>query len=308
MSDKRTITVGSSDVPSILGLSPWTPPALTWARLTGIVARYSTGDTPQTRRGRMLEGALLDEWARLRSPTLMQRGPSIEDPPFIVDEWRAARPDALAEDASGGRVVVEAKTTRSWEAWGPDGSDRVPVYYAAQVAWQLSVLDIPRAEVIAYSPLDDGIRVYRVERDLRVEAALVARVRAWMETHVWADEPVQPAPLPYSVVAERYADGGEKAEWLDATDEDRRVALDLLAVREEIAKLQEREEALKARLCERIGESYGLKGVCTWGRVRGRETVSASDLKSGWPDIYAQVAKRGATSRQFRLTVKEQAG
>lgn len=306
MSEERpAATVGSSDVPSILGLSPWTPPAMTWARLVGIVPRYSSGDTPATRRGRILESALIDEWARLRSPDLVQRGPTIDETPVIVDGWRAARPDAIAE-LGRERLVVEAKTTRSWDAWGVDGSDQVPVYYAAQVAWQLSVLDLPRAEVVAYSPMDDGLRIYRLERDERIEAAIVERVRAWMAAHVWVPEPVQPAPLPFEIQAMRYADGGEKAIWIDPTDEDRSAALELVDVRRQMAALEKREDEIKSRLCERIGDAYGIKGLCTWGKVKGRETVNAAELKSGWPEVYAQVAKRGAASRQFRLTAKEQ--
>lgn len=303
----QPVTVGSSDVASILGLSPWTPPAMTWARLTGIVPRYQGGNAA-TRRGRMLEGALLEEWARRREPTLIQRGPSIEEEPVVVDGWRHARPDAIAETNGSGRVVVEAKTTRSWDKWGPDGTDCVPVYYAAQVAWQLSVLDLPRAELIAYSPMNDDVRVYELARDEKVEAALVARVRMWMEVHVWAPEPVQPGPLPYSVVAERFGEGGERGEWLQPTDEDRAVALELLAVRQELARLKEQEDALKSKLCERVGDGYGLKGLCTWGKVKPRETVNAKALREGWPDIYEQVARRGSPSRMFRLTVKEQAG
>ena len=298
------ITVGSSDVPSILGLSPWTAPAETWARLVGIVPRYSTGDTPATRRGRIIESALLDEWARLRSPDLIERGPSITETPVVVDGWRAARPDALAVIGPD-RVVVEAKTTRGWDAWGQDGTDQVPVYYAAQVAWQLSVCGVERADVIAYCPMDDGIRVYTIQRNEQLERAIIARVTEWMDRYVWPAEPIQPAPLPYRVVASRYGDGGEVATWLDPTDTDRAAGMELKRVRADIAVLIEREEALKAQLCERIGTAYGIKGVCTWGQVKGRETVAASDLKAIAPEVYAKIAKRGASSRVFRLTLKE---
>lgn len=302
--EQHTVTVGSSDVPSILGLSPWTTPAETWARLVGIVPRYSVSDTPATRRGRIIESALIDEWARLNSPTTVERGPSITETPVIVDGWRAARPDAVAVLGQS-RVVVEAKTTRGWDSWGMDGTDQVPVYYAAQVAWQLSVVGVERADVIAYCPMDDGIRVYTITRNEALERVIVDRVRAWMEAYVWPEEPVQPAPLPMRVVASRYGDGGEEATWVDPTDDDRAAALELREVRAAKSSLEEREEALKARLCERIGDSYGLKNLCTWGRVKGRETVNPSDLKAGWPEVYAQVAKRSASSRVFRLTLKE---
>ena len=142
-------------------------------------------------------------------------------------------------------------------------------------------------------------------RNEALERAIIARVSDWMERYVWQAEPVQPAPLPYRVVASRYGDGGEVATWIDPTDEDRAVALELKRVRADMDALELRAEALKAQLCERIGTAYGLKGVCTWGHVRGRETVAASDLKAIAPDIYAKIAKRGNSSRVFRLTIKE---
>jgi predicted phage-related endonuclease len=299
------VTVGSSDVSSILGINPWSAPSETWARLVGILPRYSSDGNAATRRGRIIESALLDEWARLRSPELMQRGPSIADEPIVVDQWRACRPDALAE-VSGKRLIVEAKTTRKWDAWGPDGSAGVPVYYAAQVAWQLSVIGCETAEVIAFCPMDDEIRCYTITRNLDLEAKLVARVKAWMERHVWAAVPEVPSARTLSVVAAQYADGGREATWLDATEDDAALARELVVARGELRAAEIREAELRTKFCARIGDAYGVKGVCTWGSVKGRETVDAQALREGFPEVYAKVAKRGASSRQFRLTFKEQ--
>lgn len=299
MSDERRMTVGASDVPAILGLSPWQTPVEAWARLTGLVGR--TPGNNATRRGQIIEPALLWHYAKTRGVEVTP-GPGIDESPIVApDGWRHCRPDGIASDG----LLVEAKTTRRWDAWGPDGTDQIPVYYAAQVAWQLSVMDAERAAVIAYCPTDDDVRCYEIVRRRDVEARLVGRVERWMAEHVWPAEPVQPAPLPMPIVQARYASGGEAGRWVEATDEDRVTARELSEVRLQIAQLEARELALRARLCERVGDAYGLKGICTWGRVSPRETVVAADLKAGWPEVYAQVAKRGAAQRQFRFTFKE---
>lgn len=299
------VNVGASDVPAILGLSPWQAPGVAWARLTGLVPRYDRDVNNAVRRGRVIEPALLAEWCRMARPVHAEPGPTIDEPPKIVDGWRSARADMLAELEGGARLVVEAKTTRRWDAWGPDGTDAVPVYYAAQVAWQLSVYDIDEAVVVAYCPTDDDIRCYQLRRNRGVEQRIIGRVRSWMERHVWCADPEPPDALPWSVVVAQYGEGGERAEWIEPEAEDRAVARELAQVRADKAALEQREEALKARLCAKIGDAYGLKGLCTWGKVKPRETVNAAELRAGWPEVYAQVAQRGSASRQFRLTLKE---
>lgn len=298
----KLVTVGSSDVPAILGLSPWTSPTKTWARLTGLIPRYDSDGTAATRRGRILEAALLDEWARLRQPLGRTPGPTLAEEPATRDGWKAARVDMLAvlED---GPVIVEAKTTRGWDGWGEDGTADVPVYYAAQVAWQMHVLDIDRAEVVAYCPLDDGLRIYPLARNAKVEAALVGKVTRWMERHVWGDEPEQPAPLPMDVLARAYP-ANTSRDYVAPSDGDLATARELATVRAQIAELEAYESALRARLCERVGLAYGIKGVCTWGRVKGRETVDMTALKSRYPKVWEAVKRETQASRVFRLTHK----
>ena len=115
MSD-RPVLVGSSDVPVILGLSPYRQPVEVWAGMTGLVPRYSDADTAAQRRGRILEPALVAHYARERGVAL-EPGPPITAPPIVApDGWRACRPDA-----TGPGLVVGAKTTERWGGWGDDG-------------------------------------------------------------------------------------------------------------------------------------------------------------------------------------------
>lgn len=304
------ITVGSSDVASILGISPWSSPSKTWARLTGLVPRYDSNGTAATRRGRILESALLDEWCRIRKPLGRTPGPTIDDEPVIRDGWKSCRVDMLAVMEVGPDIIVEAKTTRSWDGWGPDGSSDVPVYYAAQVLWQMHVLDISQAELVAYSPLDDDLRIYPLTRRLDVEAKVVARVERWMREHVFADPPTPPGDLPLDVVEAIHRGGGGGKDWLDANESDLDLAKQLAAAREALRAAEVEEGRLRALLCQRIGDAYGIKGVATWGQVKGRETVSASDIKTFKPELYDEliaqnIIRRGASSRQFRFNFKD---
>lgn len=298
-------TVGSSDVASILGLGNWNEAVDVWARLVGILPRYSEKDEKAQRRGRMFENALLDEWVLLRQQTTFARGPTIKQPPFVVDGWRACRPDAIAELAPFGRMVVEAKTTRDWDGWGPDGSDGVPIYYAAQVLWQLSVLDLEYGELIAFCPLDEDVRVFPIKRNRALEKKIIDIVRGWMERHVWSEDRTPPCEPPYRIVKAQFADGGkDKTLWLDAEPEHIMLARQLESVVANKKAVLAQEDELRARLCTKVGDANGIKGVCAWSRVKGRETLDAKALRKTHPDIYKQFAQTGKPSRKLRLLLK----
>lgn len=300
MSDERPIvTVGSSDVPAILGLSPWRQPVEVWAQLVGLLPRYASDETAEQRRGHIIEPALVQHYERTRGVKLLP-GPPISQPPIVhADGWRSCRPDASTEDR---RLVVEAKTTRRWDGWGPEGSDGVPVHYAAQVAWQLAVMDAERGALVAYCPMDDEVRVYELARNRSLEAKLTERVRAWMERHVWQAEPVQPAPLPMALVSARYGDGGRDEGVVVEPDAlDLALARRMSAVRSARASLDAEHDRLQAQLCERIGAARSLRGIASWSPTEPRQSIDAAKLLELAPDIHKLVVKTGKPGRTFRF-------
>lgn len=298
MIDPRSVPVGSSDVAAILGLSARRKPVEVWAGMTGLLPRYNLADTRSQARGRIIEPALVAHYARESGITL-EPGPPITSPPIVApDGWRSCRPDA-----TGPGLVVEAKTTRWWDGWGDDGTDQVPIDYAAQVAWQLSVMDADKGVLVAYCPMDDDVRVYELRRNLSLEARIIAKVRAWMEAHVWGPEPVQPAPLTTEIVAAKYSDGGDDlAPLIDPDALDFALARRLDALRTARKSIEAEEDRIQASLCDKIGKARGLRGIATWSAQDGRETIDTKRLRAEWPDIAAQVTKTGKPSRRFTFT------
>lgn len=298
---QRAATVGSSDVPAILGLSPWQTPGQAWARLVGLVPRYSTGDTPATRRGRLMEAALLAEYARSMGVAVTP-GPAITSPAPTArwGAWAHARADGLA----AGRIV-EVKTARALEGWadgelveGRIGDGLIPDHYEAQVAWQCAVLDRP-ADVIAMGMATDEIRIYRLERDLGLEMGLIEMVRAWMQRHVWCDPPAPPDGTDAAILARVHA--APSRDWLTPTDEDLAAAREVADIARQERALKARRDALTAQLCARIGDAYGLRGVARWSPRKGRETIDARALRTAHPDIYRRFVRAGEPGRTFAL-------
>jgi len=300
------VTVGSSDVAAILGLSPWTSPSKAWARLTGLVPRYDGEQSGATARGHIIEPALLAEWRRQRQPVGWTPGPAITEPPTIRDGWKHAREDMLAVMEDGRRVIVEAKTTRAFdEQWGESGSDIVPLGYLAQVIWQMHVLDVDGCELVAFATLADEMRTYRIARDLAREAKLVGAVEAWMQRYVWADPPEQPADMTMEVVSALHRDGGKPGVWLRPDERTLALAAELYDINAELRALTAAKESLQTRIARRIGDAYGIEGVASWARQKAARAIDIDRLEAEYPEVFAAVAKPQSTIRVFRLKYKD---
>lgn len=315
------ITVGSSDVAAILALSRWASPGDTWSRLVGLVPRYSQdGADRAKRRGRILEEGIVSEWARENSPVKIERGPPIDEPPIVApDCWRAMRPDAVALMPDGSVVLVEAKTTRDWSDWGPSGTGEVPLYYAAQAAWQMGVardagfwrgIDLARVvrvDVTAYCPLDEDFRTYTCPLGPAV-GGLTRHVEQWMQTHVWADVPTPPHLPGLDTIAAIFGRGGDdKKDLIEPDAATVRMHARLLELDETIDAATEEWEQLEAEIKVQIGDAYGIRGVATWARQKGSETVSVSTLRKDAPDLYdalkaRDMVKTQSDRRVFRLS------
>lgn len=180
----RRVGVTASEIAAVVGVAPpeygsaWSVYA---AKITG---QEFQGDTDATLRGTHLEAYVADRFAAER-PTLAL-GPgglyhSKERP------WQMATFDRLAFEArdkyaalaaaeSGelpywadfyGKPVipVQIKTSATYEGWGPDGSDQIPVHYRAQCLQEMDVADAGEIIVPTLFVGDWKLRVYRIVRD-----------------------------------------------------------------------------------------------------------------------------------------------
>jgi putative phage-type endonuclease len=193
--------VTASEVAAILGLSKWDSAFnLYWSKVNG----WADSDNDEMAVGRHLEGAIADWWATECDPLenlVAERAGLYAHP---ERPWQLATPDRrlfmvcpgcdgagkilppnlrhtrfICQDCDGAGVgdrpvsLLECKwVAYSWDGWGEQGTDDVPVYYRAQALWQLDVMGVDEVFVAALGP--GGFRQYRVrrdEKDLRVMRA-----------------------------------------------------------------------------------------------------------------------------------------
>jgi putative phage-type endonuclease len=235
----RARRIGSSDVPALLGLSRYATAYDVWDRLVhGVVPSEPSADQE---RGIRLEPRVLATYAE-------RTGRKVERTPphtlYTRDAWATSTPDALAD----GRLVVEVKTDRKPERWGPEGTierwDEIAATmvrpdYFLQVQHQLWTLDLWAADLAVLLPGEDPflpeLRVYRILRDEELVARLVARLVAWWHRHVVGREA---PPLDDSDAAGRALARVERDGSRRATADEERLALAYAthAMEEKLAK------------------------------------------------------------------------
>lgn len=167
--EQRHLTISASEIPAVLGLSPWVSAFdLWWLKRTG---EDSQPENRDMRRGHRYEALILEDFAE-DHPDLHVTKVGL----CVNNErtWQSCTPDGLAYEADSYRnsyrlelnppdpvAVVEAKSGANRSEWGEPGTDDIPVYYRAQVLWQMDCLGLR----VAYVPVVFGFdfREYVVE-------------------------------------------------------------------------------------------------------------------------------------------------
>ena len=186
--DRRTY-IGSGDAAAILGVSPWKTAYQVWQAKTSPAPIIET-ESKVMKRGKRLEPVvlemLIDEMPDLEIVARNRRHIDNKLP------YLAAEIDAEAVEA-GDYVNVEIKTVHPSQAskWGEEGTDEIPLWYAAQIEHALMVTRRQTCIVAALIGADD-LRTYRVLRDEDlIDALREAEFNFWTQNIIG----LQPPPL-----------------------------------------------------------------------------------------------------------------
>ena len=140
--------ITASEIAAVLGISPWESPFSLWHRKAGTVAEQAGND--EMSWGLRVESAIADQWAD-GHPEFAVRPAGLYA--SAARPWQLVSPDRLLlgwtqipDDGPRGtlvlRSVLEAKNSASYDGWGDEGTDVIPVHYRAQVLWQIDVLGL----------------------------------------------------------------------------------------------------------------------------------------------------------------------
>lgn len=193
--EARRKYIGASDVPKILGVSPFGNAADVYWSKKGI----DTPAGPAAEWGTKFEPALLDE-AEVRLGRALSRDIMVVNP---HDERFCANLDAAAKDSGKFAALVEAKAHGLvGQPWRLDewSDEQVPQDVMVQAHAQMWATDMDHCFIVAFIPVT-GFVWRTVERsDNLVEAIEIACGEFW-DRHVLTDTP--PDDIPSIEVARR---------------------------------------------------------------------------------------------------------
>lgn len=272
--DVRSRGIGSSDIAAVVGISPFQSCHDVWMVKRGL---GSFNGNLATRMGQRIEDAIAEEYADmmrgLGEPCVMANFQTTFRHP--TEPWILASPDRLV---SGRRRLAEMKNVgfRSMFSWGSE-VDALPDYYRLQVEWQLGVCDaLSSTGAPGEEPLDAHIvawlggcdlRVYRIQRDIRLWNLLVEQARAFWFGNVIAN--VAP-PLDGSDGAKRMVHKLFGDSWKPlgrATPEQEALVERLYEIRKDVERVETAKQELETKIKATIGESEGFLfsgGKVTW--------------------------------------------
>ena len=306
----RRCYLGSSDLPMLVGTSPFGGAMDVYLRKAGLAA-VDESEQPWLEIGTEIEGGI----ARVAGRRL---GLGIEKARFQghpPEPWAGETIDYLTirpgdEDCDRRGILEIKNTSRFARNYWPVDAEEPPQSIIAQTTWQAGI-EIARGMVldgIHVARLIEGaeLRLYAVKYDPELFALLLAAGKKfWFESVV----PRVPPPLDGSDAAGRYLkaryprNGGNL---LPATEEARALAMqyrDAMA----IGKSAEDEAArAKYALCAMIGESDGVDGCATWRATKsaGCDWKALAESKGATAEEITKFTRPG--HRTFRLTLKEE--
>jgi putative phage-type endonuclease len=297
--DARSAGLGASDIASVLGFSGYDTPYEVWVEKTG-GRPFEESQSAAARLGDDLEPWLLSQAAVIlgrpveRTPARLYRDP--------VRRWRMASPDGAVD---GLAELVECKTAGIASGYGaPAGwtEDSIPLAYELQARWQMSVMLADRVHVVGLVA-GMGVVHHVVERDLGIEAELLAQVGQWWRQHVVegvepplgaGDNAILKALYPHPTAAEIDLDGTEAAEIVARYRKHRTAESDAKKAKEAEGVL------LKALLKEHAVGLLDGRPIVTWDEQRNtvdwQRMVLDLAAEHGFdlpdPETYRRPAKR----------------
>lgn len=288
----RRLGIGGSDCAAALGESRWKTPFQLYLEKIG--EAQPEDETWEMERGKAMEPLLRQHFADTTKLEVSLPNAAIVHPLY---PWMRYNPDGLCPR----RVLGEFKTASSYEGWGEEGTDEIPIEYLLQVQHGLACLDY---EVAKCSVSINGRkpRYYEIPADKELQEMIIDGENEFWQAVV---DRVPPPPRNAEDCAAMFrAVNGASV----IINEPTRFALvELKDVKEKIKSLEEKKELFEVALKSCMGNSEILVDdrrtiLATWKEQNGKTTIDGASLKRDHPDIYDKYSSKGENFR--RLLVK----
>ena len=313
--------LGGSDIAGVLGLQPprWRSAVQIWERKsTEEVLPDDVTDKEKRKvlaRGQIVEPLVAQMLEVLHGITGATKGNRYIDasyPIFAAEidmeiafkhvahlfdgRWDS---DMVGEDDI---VNIEIKTIHPFAAkeWGEEGTEEVPIHYAAQIFWGLGVTDRRFAICAALFGADDLV-LYPIVRDEETVQTMRDKAGVFWNEHVTTGIP----PAPSNLNDCKILWGTDDGSTVNATEDIRSACVTLNSLSQSRISYEKGEEGVQLLIREHMkGSSYLMLDGVEIATLKETSThsVDAAMLKEHFPEAFKQ-CRRTTTYR--RLTIKE---
>lgn len=310
---RRMHGLGGSDIAAIVGLSKFKTPYDVWLSKQPGAPIEDERDKPWLYWGAVLEDMVAKEYA-LRTGAKIQRvNAQLVHPDHhfaLANIDRAVVNPEIRGNVRwlDGRLttdrILECKTANGFAAsvWGADGTDQVPDAYLCQTQWYMGITGARYADLAVLIGGSD-YRRFTIEVDAELFADLLTEAAAF-----WRLVEAGIAPDPQTVAdAQNRWPQHLKAKTTMATAGAARAVQELADIKERMADLKEREDALKLTIMAEMQDAETLTDmgdpIATW-KAQTAERIDSKALRADHPDIAALYSKT-STTRVLRLKSKK---
>lgn len=304
--DHAQLTIGGSQVGTIMGLNEYATPRSVWARLLSI-APEDDSVTPYIRRGRAMESTVASEYERVtgrvlaRCSTLVGRASRA----LHLQPWMRFSPDRLirapSTDVVGGgrrqgRGILEIKVLgrRTFDRTINEGID---LSYYAQLQWYLFGFRRNWGAFAVFNADQWRLHAFDVERDEPFIGEMVARVTSFWDNFVVArvDPEGLNSPLTPTLLTRTPRERGAEAVALD-NEADRQLLFRLgvtdVARTHATAEYERAANAVKARMEELGHDAIRGGGIRVLWREGTRRNLDMERLRDHAPRVIDEARLR----------------
>jgi len=295
----RTQGIGSSEVSTIVGVNPYQTPYQLWRQKKGLDAPIE--QNMPMRLGHLLEDAVSMLWSEETGREVIKAS---------AGDWIAVNTEKPFLRASPDRTfwlpglkknhdnkgILECKTTQMTV-----DSNAIPRYWFCQLQYLLGVSETQTGSLAWLSAgRNFGYRDINLVPDF-FESMVEEVERFWVDNILGNKEPEAVNAVDILTKYPRHAEGK-----LAEVNEKIAVAYtNLKQVKEEIAKLNEKQETLENEIKMAFGDaeaiSYAGTMLATWKAAKDSQKLDAKGLAKAYPAIAAEYTEWTPGSRRFTL-------
>lgn len=298
----RGTYLGGGDIAAIMGVSPWRTPLEVFMSKKGLLVEGRPDPQKQKRlnRGKRMEPYIVDMLVEDYGITIDARNHRYRDPdyPYMAAEIDFEWHDDTDPRVRNGEIKTTAIMPGQRNPWGEEGTDEIPIYYAAQAMWGMGITG---REVCQFGTLFgmDNLVLYQLPRDDETIATMREKAREFWINHIEAN--VHPNPVTLGDLAKLYPI--ERRGRKEATPEIEAALTEHHGLGQRIRVAEEGRDEFEFQIKDFLGDFAEIitkdgEIIATF-KAQSRTNVDAKLLKAMAPEIYSEVTN-ASTFRVLR--------